>query len=108
MMGLPLPVAVFPPGLEVAVKDVIGLPPSELGVKLTIALAFPPAAVPIVGATGSPVGVTGFDAADGSPVPAMLLAVTVKVYVLPLVSPVTVIGLAVDVAVFPSGLEVTV
>jgi hypothetical protein len=46
--------------------------------------------------------------AEGLPVPALLVAVTVNVYLLPLVSPVTVTGLAVPLAVIPPGLAVTV
>jgi hypothetical protein len=51
---------------------------------------------------------TEFDGADAGPVPAAFVAVTVKVYAVPLVSPVTVIGLAVPLAEMPLGLEVTV
>ena len=53
-------------------------------------------------------GVTEFDAADAAPVPALFVAVTVKVYAVPLVNPVTVMGLDVPVPVNPPGLEVTV
>ena len=52
-------------------------------------------AVPIVGAPGT-VGVTGvteFDAADATDVPAEFVAVTVKVYAVPVVKPETVIAL---------------
>jgi hypothetical protein len=52
--------------------------------------------------------VTAFDAAEGRLVPALLVAVTVKVYAVPLLSPVTVIGDAGPVAVMPPGDEVTV
>lgn len=41
-----------------------------------------------------PQATTGADAADGAPTPRALVAVTVHVYVLPVVNPVTVIGLA--------------
>ena len=53
-------------------------------------------------------GVTALDAADGAPVPAALVAVTVNVYVVPLVRPVKVTGEAPPVAVAPPGLAVTV
>jgi hypothetical protein len=53
-------------------------------------------------------GVMLLDAADAAPVPAALVAVTVKVYETPLVRPVTVIGLAAPVPVVPPGLAVTV
>ena len=55
-----------------------------------------------------PSGVTLLDAAEALPVPALLVAVTVKVYAVPLVRPVTAIGLAAPVPVMPPGLEVTV
>ena len=55
------------------------------------------------------VGVIAFDLAEAGPAPAALLAWTVKVYEVPLVSPPTVQERAAVVAqVFPSGAEVTV
>ena len=51
-------------------------------------------------------GVTLFEAADGAPVPAELVAVTVKVYAVPLVSPVTVHGELAQVPARPPGLLV--
>jgi hypothetical protein len=62
-----------------------------------VACAFPFVAVPIVGAPGIVEGVTEFEGALAMLVPLVLVAVTVKVYAVPLVSPVTVIGLAVAV-----------
>ena len=56
-----------------------------------VVFKFTNVAVPVV---IPPFGVTGFDAAEGALIPAALLAVTVQVYVVPLVKPVTVIGLA--------------
>ena len=53
-------------------------------------------------------GVTLLEGADAGPVPTELVAVTVKVYAVPLVSPVTVIGLADPLAVRLPGFEVTV
>jgi hypothetical protein len=53
-------------------------------------------------------GVTLLDAALAGPVPVALIALTVKVYATPVVSPVTVIGEDEPVAVMPPGLEVTV
>ena len=64
--------------------------------------------MPMTGAPGTVAGVTALEAADGGPTPATLVAVTVKVYVVPLANPVIVIGEAVPVAVMPLGLEVTV
>ena len=77
-------------------------------VKVTDALAFPRVAVPIVGAPGTTAGVTLLDAADADPVPTLLVAVTVNVYAVPLVSPVTVMGLEEPVPVNPPGFAVTV
>ena len=37
--------------------------------KLTVAWAFPPVAVPIVGAPGTVAGITAFEAADAAPGP---------------------------------------
>ena len=54
------------------------------------------AAVPMVGAPGTVAGTTAAEAADAGPVPAALVAVTVKVYEVPLVRPETV-QLVVDV-----------
>ena len=51
------------------------------------------------GATSAKAGVTEFDAADALPVPTLFVAVTVNVYGVPLVRPVTVIGEAVPVPV---------
>ena len=83
VIGLEAPVAVMPPGLEVAVYDVIALPPSETGaVKLISACALPAVAVPIVGAPGTvagPAGVTLLDVPDAGPVPTTFVAVTVNV-----------------------------
>ena len=57
---------------------------------------------------GGPWTTTAFEGAEAGPVPDAFVAVTVKVYDTPGVSPVTVIGLAVPVAVTPPGAEVTV
>jgi hypothetical protein len=56
----------------------------------------------------APFGVTLFDAAEAAPVPALFVAVTVKVYAVPLVRPLTTMGLAAPVPVRPPGFEVTV
>ena len=53
-------------------------------------------------------GVTEVDAEDAVPVPLAFLAVTVKVYAVPFVSPITVSGLPAPVAVKLPGLDVTV
>jgi hypothetical protein len=53
-------------------------------------------------------GVTEFDAAEAGPGPTPLVAMTVNVYAVPLVRPITVMGDAAPDAVKPPGLEVTV
>jgi hypothetical protein len=68
----------------------------------------PPVAVPIVGACGTVVAVTLFDAEDAGPVPIALVAVTVNVYEVLDCKPVTVIGDEAPVPVKPPGLDVTV
>ena len=73
----------------------MALPPSLVGaVKLTVACALPPVAVPITGAPGTTIalGVTLLDVADTGPVPIAFVAFTVQVTVEPLVRPVTVMG----------------
>jgi hypothetical protein len=77
-------------------------------VKLTVACAFPAAALTAVGAPGSVAGVTLFDAAEAGPVPTLLVAATVHVYAVPFVSPVTVSGLAAPLLVTAPGLHVAV
>jgi hypothetical protein len=112
VIGLDAPVAVMLPGLEVTVYEIIALPPFEAGgVKLTVAWALPAVAVTPVGAPGTVglgLGVTLFEAADAGPLPIALVAFTVKVYAVPFVSPVRIIGLDAPVAVMLPGLEVTV
>ena len=66
---------------------------------------------PIVGAPDAvalEAGVTELEPAEAELVPTELVAVTVNVKLVPLVSPVTVIGLLGPVPVKPPGLEVTV
>ena len=74
-----------------------------------VALILPdvgPVKVNVVAAAA--VGVTEFDATDAVDVPIAFVAVTVNVYAVPFVSPVTVIGLEVPVVVMFPGDEVTV
>ena len=78
------------------------------GVKLTVAWPLPATAVTAVGISGTHIGVTLLEAADIAPIPTAFVALTAKVYAAPLVRPVTVIGLAVPVAVMPPGFDVTV
>ena len=78
------------------------------GVNVTVACPFPLVAVPMVGASGTVAGVTALLVPEEILVPYAFVAVTVNVYVVPLVSPVMVMGDAPPVAVMPPGLEVTV
>src|SRR3989344_3255810 len=71
--------------------------------RLSMPLTFIPHDHMVVGVYG----VTLFDAADAEEVPTELVAVTVKVYGVPLVRPVTVAKVPLVVAVIPPGLEVT-
>ena len=60
--------------------------------KLIVACVLVATAVTLVGAPGVVAGVTEFDAVDAVLVPTALVAVTVNVYVVPLLKPVIVIG----------------
>lgn len=76
---------------------------------MTIALALPAVATPMVGAPGTVtgrVGVALLDAADGAPVPMAFLAVTMHVTAMPLVNPLTVIGVAAPVLLCPAQVAV--
>jgi hypothetical protein len=53
-------------------------------------------------------GVTALEGAEGAPVPSVLVARTLNVYVVPFVSPVIVSGLAAPLIWAPSGEAVTV
>lgn len=102
-------VQVWPP-LDVTVYLVIGEPPlSAGGVQVTTDEAFwPDVAFTLSGAVGGPDGTAGAEAADAGPVPIAFVAVTVNVYGVPLVSPVTVqVRAPVVVHAWPP-LEVTV
>jgi hypothetical protein len=61
-----------------------------------------------VGAFGIVAGVIEFDVADVAPTPTPFVAVTVNVYAVPFVNPVTVIGDVVPVALNPPIFDVTV
>jgi hypothetical protein len=88
---------------------VIGDPPFDAGgAKATDACPLPGVAVPMVGVPGTVAAVTEFEDAEAALVPTALVAVTVKVYAVPLVSPVTMMGEDAPVAVMPPGDEVTV
>jgi hypothetical protein len=90
---------------------VIAAPPLLAGgAKLTVAIPFPPTAETDTGAPGTVTldGVTLFDATDAGPVPIELVAVTLKVYAVPLVRPETTSGLPAPDAINPPGFEVAV
>ena len=99
----------MPEGVEVAVYDVIGLPPLKAGAtKATLTCELPIVPTTPVGAPGTVAGITALDGADAGPVPDAFVAVTVNVYEVPFVRPVTIIGLVAFDAVFPPGLDITV
>jgi hypothetical protein len=103
------PVAVKPPTFELTVYVVIADPPFELGaLNVIVAWPLPAVAVPILGASGTVAGVTLLLADDAVLVPIAFVAVTVNVYAVPLVKPVTVIGDEPPVAVKPPVFELTV
>jgi hypothetical protein len=78
---------------------VIGAPPLFGAAKVTVAWALPKVATALVGAPGTVAGVTDALGAEALPGPTPFVATTVNVYAVPLVSPTTVIGLVVPVAV---------
>ena len=77
------------------------------GAKVMVALALLEVADGEVGASGTVAGVTGLEEAEAAPVPAAFVAVTAKVYGVPFVRPITVIGDDVPFAVKLPGFEVT-
>ena len=82
----------------------IGLPPSVSGgEKDIVTWALPAVEVPMTGASGTVIGVTEFVATDGEPVPTLLVAVIVKVYGVPFVSPLILMESPVEVAEILSG-----
>jgi hypothetical protein len=87
--------------------NVTGRPELAVAVKLGVVPKFcVPGLLKVI--VWLPFGVTAFDAAEALPVPMPLVAVTVKVYAVPLTSPVTVHGEVVQVPTLPPGLLVTV
>jgi hypothetical protein len=110
VIGEPPPVALKPPIFEVTVYVVILAPPLDTGaVNEIVACPFPATAETPVGVPGTVTGVTELLDADAVLVPMAFVAVTLKVYAVPLVSPVIVIGDALlPVALKPPTFEVTV
>jgi hypothetical protein len=99
----------IPPGDEVTVYAVRTLPLPSAAVQLTAAVLFPAVAMTEVGAVGVPTTML-LEGAEAGPVPAAFVAVTVKVYAVPLVSPITMALLALPpaLAVTAPGEDVTV
>jgi hypothetical protein len=85
-------------GIKVYWVMVSPLPTAAVHERLTVPSGFGVAVNP-VGASGGPSSMTGLDAADDAPEPIMLVAVTVKEYEVPTVSPVSVVEA--DVGVSP-------
>ncbi len=86
----------------------MGEPPSLPGAEKLITA--PPScalALPMIGASGAPSGVT-LTLADDGPVPTLLLAVTLQLCTTPFASPVTTIGEAIAEATMAPGLQVAV
>jgi hypothetical protein len=77
---------------------VIGLPPVELGaLQFKTTVWFNEVAESDCGTEGTDNGVTALDAVDAGPVPAAFMALTLNVYAVPFVSPVTDADVLVDV-----------
>ena len=84
----------FPPGLDITVQEVMGAPPFEAGaVKVTVTRLLPAVTFTIVGWPGIVAGVAPGKGFEPGPVPVALVPVTVNVYSVPFVRPVTIIGL---------------
>ena len=64
-------------------------PATPGAIQVTVAVALPRVAVTLVGAPGTVVGVTDAEAAEAALAPAALVALSVKVYAVPFVKPVT-------------------
>ena len=101
---------VWPDDVHVAVYDVTVAPPFEFAVNAMLAVASPGVAAPIVGALGVVAGVT-FVLLDAVLVPIALVATTLQEYWVPLVIPVTLIGLVAPLpvaVVWPAAVHVAV
>jgi hypothetical protein len=84
---------------------VIAEPPLLVGaVHVRATCVFPAVPVIAVGAPGTPTGVTPLEALEKLPVPTALIAATWKKYVVPLVRPVAVHAVVVEVVVQPAAL----
>jgi hypothetical protein len=103
-----LSVTLIAPGFEVTVYDVMGLPLFVAAEKETVAWPSPAVALGLPGAPGTPTITTGLDTLDGGLEPTEVFAVTVNVYWVPILSPVTGIEVELFVTFFPPGPAVTV
>ena len=109
VIGEDPPVAVNPPVFEVTVYIVMAEPPLSLGAaNEMVAWPLPATALTPVGAPGTAAGITEPDALDAVLVPTAFVAVTAKVYDVPFVSPVMVMGDEPPVAENPPVFDVTV
>jgi hypothetical protein len=80
VIGEAVLLAVMSWGEEVTVYEVIGEPPSDAdSLNETVALALPPIAVPMIGASGTACGVTPFEGAEAELSPKEFVATTVNV-----------------------------
>ena len=97
-------------GVEVTVYPVIAEPPVSAGaIHASVARPLPGVPWILVGAPGTPAGVTLSEAVDAADVPKKFVALTVNVYGVPLVRPSTVHVVAeVETHVPPTGFDVTV
>jgi hypothetical protein len=92
----------------VEVDDDESYVPGRTGVAVWIYDTPPPPLPPLPGEEAGAAGVTAVDAVEAGLLPIAFVAITVKVYEVPLVSPVMSSGLVVPVAVRLPGEEVTV
>lgn len=107
VMGDAPPLLLLPP--QVAVYPLMTAPPLEGdAVNAMVTCPLPAVAMPMVGAPGTVAGVTLLDVPDAAPVPTALVAVTLNVYAVPLLSPLTVSGDIEPEPVRPPGLAVAV
>jgi hypothetical protein len=114
MLAVPALIKVNTPSL-VIVATLVAFEVNVTVKPVAVVLAISVGVVPKLCAPGSlnvivcaAFGVTLSEAVEAALVPAVLVAVTVNVYAVPLVSPVTEIGEAKPVPVRPPGLDVTV
>ncbi len=97
------------PGVDVTVYELIAAPPLDGAVHDTTDWVLAaPVALTAVGAPGTVEGTTAADALEAAPVPDTFVAVTLNVYEVPFVRPVTVHDVVAVEHVNEPGVEVTV